>query len=100
MENKRSLKSKGTLIALVITIIILLILPGVIIVILKIDNWLFSRTKQEYSINQAKEQMNMKIMEFRTSINDKETLEQFEEFLSDDIANNVYNVKKYMIMMM
>ncbi len=94
MENKRSLKSKGTLIALVITIIILLILSGVIIVILKRDNWLFSRVKQEYSINQAKEQLSMKIMAFKTSIKDNETLEQFEKFLLDDIEKNVYNVKK------
>ena len=93
MENKRSLKSKGTLIALVITIIILLILSGVIIVILKRDNWLFSRVKQEYSINQAKEQLSMKIMAFKTSIKDNETLEQFEKFLLDDIEKNVYNVK-------
>ena len=65
MKNKRNLKSKGiTVIALVITIIILLILSGVAIATLTGENGMFVRAKQaklNYSISSAKEKLELAI---------------------------------------
>ena len=90
-------KEKGiTLVALVITIIILLILAGVTISQL-IENGLFEKAKQakeEYAINQSKEKLNLKIMEFRALSTDNEVLEQFRDYLAEDISNNLYVVEE------
>ena len=78
MKNKRNFKNKGiTLIALVITIIILLILSGVAIATLTGDNGLFERAKQakertEYT--NAKERVLLEILTVKTDNYDKENI--------------------------
>ena len=66
LKNKRGI----TLIALVITIIILLILAGITISTLTGDNGLFARAQQAKRITRyesAKETINTKLMEIRTN---------------------------------
>lgn len=102
-------KNKGiTLIALVITIIILIILAGISVATLTGDNGLFSRAKQakeEYEYKQAKEKLQIEIMEFKSNNIQNINLMEFRQFLVEknideyeisDILEerlNVYNIK-------
>lgn len=69
MEEKKNLKEKGiTLVALVITIIILLILAGVTIANLSKENGLLSKTQEAEQVTEksdASEKMNLKITEIQ-----------------------------------
>lgn len=69
-------KNKGiTLMALIVTIIILLILAGISIISLNGNNGLITKSKQakeKYSISQAKEKLTTKLMQLQTEmINDE-----------------------------
>ena len=67
LSKKKSLQEKGiTLIALVVTIVILLILTGVTIATVAGDNGLFSKAKQatvEYEKEALKEEMRLAILD-------------------------------------
>ena len=86
------MKQKGiTLVALVITIIILLILAGIGINSLIGENGLLTRTKlaqTEYEKSQAKEELELKITTMQMEIVDEElrnaTLEDFNELITED----------------
>lgn len=69
MKNKVNSEKNGiTLVALVVTIIILLILAGVAIASLGGENGLISKTKlakEKYAISEAKEKLELKITELR-----------------------------------
>lgn len=93
IKNKNGI----TLIALIITIIILLILAGVAIARLGGENGLMTKTKQsakKYEIAQAKEKIEIKVIEFKSSNIENSTLEEFEKYLSEDIQNSVYGIEK------
>ena len=87
MKNKRNLKSNGiTLIALVITIIILLILSGVAIATLTGDNGLFERAKQakEKQIkSEMKEKLSLAVQELQ--------VEKMGEAILSDITQEWVN---------
>ena len=87
MKNKRNLKSNGiTLIALVITIIILLILSGVALATLTGDNGLFERAKQakEKQIkSEMKEKLSLAVQELQ--------VEKMGEAILSDITQEWVN---------
>ena len=99
LANKR--KDKGiTLIALVITTIILLILSGIVIIELTKENGLLDYikiSKEKHSISKAKEKLEIRIMQFKTEITDNQTLETFSDYLSKDVENGVYKIEKIYI---
>lgn len=92
MKNERNLRQSGiTLVALVITIIILLILAGIAISTLVGENGLVTKTKlaqEEYQKSQAKEELQLKITELRIKIESEyereATLEDFYNFIAED----------------
>ena len=96
-------KNKGiTLIALVITIVILLILAGIVIVALTGDNGLFNRTKEAKESSQeasARELLNNKIMQFQTyCIVDKEiepSLDYMKESGYFNADKDIKNIEYY-----
>lgn len=71
MKNMLKKEKAITLIALIVTIVILLILAGVTIATLTGDNVLYGRAKQakeNYSISEAKEKLTTKLMQLQTEI--------------------------------
>lgn len=99
LQEKQKKNSKAiTLIALVITIVILLILSGVVISTLTGENGLFARTKQakiQTRYTNAKETIEIKIMEVATECysNGKEyNLKEISEGIKE--ANNI-TIEKY-----
>ncbi|MCI8759686.1 MAG: hypothetical protein HFJ34_00925 [Clostridia bacterium] len=85
-ENSKKFSNKGiTLIALVITIIVLLILAGVSIASLTGENGLLNKSeqaKEKYEYRTAYEILNLKISEANIEKQRKCTLEELEQFLS------------------
>ena len=86
-ENKKGI----TLIALVITLIILLMLAGITVVALSGENGLFSKTKQareKYSIGEAKEKLTTKLMQLQTEVTDEEqrsaTIEDINKLVDEN----------------
>ena len=87
LKNKKGI----TLIALVITLIILLVLAGITVVALSGENGLFSKTKQareKYSISEAKEKLTTKLMQLQTEVTDEEqrsaTIEDINKLVDED----------------
>ena len=82
------MKNKGiTLIALVITIVVLIILAGVAISLTLGDNGIFNKAitaKEDYGIAAAKEQIELKVAEIQAEKEGKATLEELVEYLKDD----------------
>lgn len=81
-------KERGiTLIALVITIVILIILAGVAINLTLGDNGIFKKAttaREDYGIAAAKEKIELKIAELQAEKKGKATLEELVEYLKDD----------------
>ena len=80
-----------TLVALVITTIILLVLAGITVVALSGENGLFSKTKQareKYSISEAKEKLTTKLMQLQTEVTDEEqrsaTIEDINKLVDEN----------------
>lgn len=87
LKNKKGI----TLIALVITLIILLMLAGITVVALSGENGLFSKTKQareKYSIGEAKEKLTTKLMQLQTEVTDEEqrsaTIEDINKLVDEN----------------
>lgn len=93
MKNQVRIEQKNgiTLIALVITIIILLILSGIVIATITGENGLFTRAKQakeDYSISSAKEKLELAISDLiveQTSKGEDFTKEDLIKINSDEI---------------
>lgn len=86
-----------TLIALVITIVVMLILVTITIISLNGKNSLFKQTnraKKEHLIGEAKEKLEIKILDFKAEKLGSNSLEEFADFLSDDVKNGIYEVEK------
>ena len=85
-------ENKGiTLVALVITIIILLILAGISIMVLT-NTGLFNKAQkaeQENNVAQVVEDLKLKVMEVQTEKNGNATLVDFVQYLSKD-ENEIY----------
>lgn len=85
-------KNKGiTLIALVVTLVILLVLAGITIAALRGENGLLSKTKQareKYSISEAKEKLTTKLMQLQTEVTDEEqrsaTIEDINKLVDEN----------------
>ena len=81
-------KDKGiTLIALVITIVVLIILAGVAISLTLGNNGIFNKAKygkEQYNIAEAKEVIELKIAELQAEKEGKATLEELVEYLNED----------------
>lgn len=98
-EKQKEFSNKGiTLIALIITIIVLLILVGISIHTLTGDNGLLNKTtqaKEKYEYSSAYEILNLKITEAEIEYKKRCTLEELEQFLSNenelDIIVTQYN---------
>ena len=76
-----------TLIALVVTIVILIILAGVAISLTLGDNGIFKKAtnaKESYQIAEAKEYVEMKIATLQAEMNGHATLQDVIDYLSDD----------------
>ena len=92
LKEKQKKNIKGiTIVALVITIIILLILPGISIYFLNGNNGLFSKTKQareKYSISEAKERLTTKLMQLQTEVTSEEqrsaTIEDINKLVDEN----------------
>ena len=87
MKNIRKKQLGITLVALVITIIILIILAGVSINVLDGDNGIINRTKQakeQTLIAQYKEDIELVKTETRLKYNDGLTLERLKNAFDDD----------------
>ena len=92
MEVQKLKSQKGiTLVALVITTIILLVLAGITVVALGGKNGLFSKTKQpreKYSISEAKEKLTTKLMQLQTEVTDEEqrsaTIEDINKLVDEN----------------
>lgn len=90
-EEKRDIccgmyNSAITLIALVITIIVLLILSGVTLNMIIGENGILGKAKnakEKYNYSQAKEKLQINIMEFKTDRMEGATLEEFKKFISE-----------------
>lgn len=87
LKNKKGI----TLIALVITLIILLMLAGITVVALSGENGLFSKTKQareKYSIGEAKEKLTTKLMQLQTEVTNEEqrsaTIEDINKLVDEN----------------
>ena len=93
MENKRNLKEKGiTLVALVITIIVLLILSGVIISTL-VNGGILKKSQQatnEYQKQQATEIMKLKITNLQVS----NYVEKQKELILQELADGLCEDKE------
>ncbi len=73
-----------TLVALVITIIVLLILAGITLSLTLGDNGIFGsakNAKEKYNYSQAKEKLQINIIEFKTNIMEEANLEEFKKFM-------------------
>ena len=85
-------KNKGiTLIALVVTLVILLVLAGITIAALRGENGLFSKTKQareKYSISEAREKLTTKLMQLQAEVTDEEqrsaTIEDINKLVDEN----------------
>ena len=85
-------RNKGiTLIALVVTLVILLVLAGITIAALRGENGLLSKTKQareKYSISEAKEKLTTKLMQLQTEVTDEEqrnaTIEDINKLVDEN----------------
>ena len=76
-----------TLIALVITIVVLIILAGVAITLTLGDNGIFKKAtnaKESYQIAEAKEYVELKIANLQADMQGKATLQDVIDYLSDD----------------
>ena len=83
-----------TLIALIVTIVILLILAGVTIATLTGDNGLYGRAKQakeNYSISEAKEKLTTKLMQLQTEI----IVDEGKEASIEDVNRFIDTNSKY-----
>ena len=90
---QKNRQSGITLIALVITIIILIILAGVAIKLSFGENGLFNRAKyakQEYEIAQEKEKLDTKIAEVQIEKEGKATINDVVEALKNETGVNYY----------
>ena len=84
LKNKNAI----TLIALVITIVILIILAGVAINLTLGDNGIFRKTitaREDYELAAAREKVELKIAEIQAEKEGKATLEELIEYLKNDI---------------
>ena len=94
MKSLQKNKQKGiTLIALVITIVILIILAGVAINLSFGENGLFNRAKyakQEYEIAQEKEKLDTKIAEVQIEKEGKATINDVVEALKNETGVTYY----------
>ena len=87
MKNNKAI----TLIALVITIVVLIILAGVAINLTLGENGVFRKAttaQQQYQIAAAKEIIDLKIAELQTEKNGNATLEELVEYLKEDTNIN------------
>ena len=92
MEVQKLKIQKGiTLVALVITTIILLVVAGITVVALSGENGLFSKTKQpreKYSISEAKEKLTTKLIQLQTEVTDEEqrsaTIEDINKLVDEN----------------
>ena len=88
-ENNKAI----TLIALVVTIVVLIILAGVAISLTLGDNGIFNKAKygkEQYQIAEAKEHIEMKITELQVKMEGKATLQDVIDYLSDDEETTYY----------
>ncbi len=96
IDSKTYVREKGiTLIALIITIILLLILAGVVINVLIGENGLFNVAKQageEYEISEIKEEIEYAIVDIKI-----EKLQNGEELTMDTLEQNLPNKLKDII---
>ena len=96
MKQKKKFNKGITLIALIVTIIILLILSGITIVTLTGDNGLFARAKQakeEYSMSSAKEKLELILFELQTArVTDNNYNEN--EYIDNKIQENEMSVNE------
>ena len=84
------MKNKGiTLIALVITIIILLLLAGISLYLLKNNNLIdkASIAKEETQKSKLLEELKIKVLETKAECNGNATLQDFINKLNEDIEN-------------
>ena len=96
MKQKKKFNKGITLIALIVTIIILLILSGITIATLTGDNGLFARAKQakeEYSMSSAKEKLELILFELQTAkVTDNNYNEN--EYIDNKIQENEMSVNE------
>ena len=94
MKNMLKKEKAITLIALIVTIVILLILAGVTIATLTGDNGLYGRAKQakeNYSISEAKEKLTTKLMQLQTEI----IVDEGKEASIEDVNRFIDTNSKY-----
>lgn len=93
MNYKKKSEKAITLIALVVTIILLIILAGVAINLILGENGLLSRTKyakQEYEIAQEKEKLDIKIADVQAQKEGNATINDVIEALKNETNVNYY----------
>ena len=99
MKRMTKKDAKGiTLIALVITIVVLIILAGVVIMLSLGNNGIFNRAKQakeEYKLAQAREELEIEILNVQTKILEEKARTATLEDLLNTLDKNKYEIVLY-----